>query len=316
SKVNIVLAVPGFLIAYAWGFLEDRRPAPVLAFVVGCLMVAFTFEMFRLVELGSLHSYVENSRQVIHFYRTWRTIGGDESTIGNLTRQLKLGLGVIPLLLWVGFVAFERARTPVGHDPERGRLKLSLILLIAGLVHFSWWWTINEAGWIRHLVPGIVYFAVGLPVLASLSRMQLVRYSGLAVFVVVLLPQLGSVREFVPITRPEARLTALQDTASFLNSLDSEGVSLWGCGWWANRDLHLVGDLRFYDCSDQASVASHLRSGEQLILVRSEFFNWENNPNFAALAQQCDTMTLFRSEPFVVCDATPWLKSPTSALGP
>ena len=135
------------------------------------------------------------------------------------------------------------------------------------------------------------------------------RYSGLAVFALLLLPNVSDVAQMTPETRSEARLTALLNTSAYLNSIESqdEDVSFWGCGWWANRDLHFVGDLRFYDCSDPGSVARHVRSGERLLLVRSEFFNWENNPNFAALAADCDQRTLFREWPFAICDATHWL---------
>jgi len=308
ARAFVLLAIPGFLIAYGWQFHTERRLGPVLAFIAGSLAVALALEMFRLVHLGSWGSYLENSRQVVHFYRTWGPSGdGDASTIGALMRQLKLTLGVIPLLLWVGFVAFERLRTPVG-DPERARFNFSLILAMAAVTHFIWWWILNDAGWIRHLIPAIIYFAFGLPVLASLSRMQLVRYSGLLVFLVLLVPQFGAIGEFAPMVRSEARLTALLDTSSFLKSLDSKGVSFWGCGWWANRDLDLVGDVHFYDCSDMDSVARHLAAGERILLVRSEYFNWENNSYFTRLAEECDRTVLFRREPFVVCDATLWLE--------
>ena len=44
-----------------------------------------------------------------------------------------------------------------------------------------------------------------------------------------------------------------------------------------------------------------------LLQVRSEFYNWEGNADFATLAEDCDKRAVFREGAFVVCDATPYL---------
>ena len=310
SKPQILTAVPGFCIVYAWQFVHDRRPVTLLAVAGGALAMASVFELFRLQHLGSWHNYVQNTRETYDYYRYWSSVGGtDYSTLHALLDETNLTLGVIPLLLLVGVLVVAGFRRLPSGAIERARLQLAVILLLAAAINFYWWWIENNTGFLRYLAPAIVSLAVGVPVLTTMSRTPLLRYAALGVFGLLLAPQLADIGQFTPMTHTESRLNSLQNTAAYLNSVESPAVSLWGCGWWANRDLHLVGDLRFYDCDDQASVAKHLRAGEQLLLVRSEYFNWENNPNFSALAQRCDTGKLFADGPFVVCDATPWLKA-------
>ena len=316
TKVAALLALPGFVFLYGGDLRKSKRLQSTVAFIGGGLVAVVAFEMFRLAHLGSVGAYVENSERTIEFYRNWTTPDVHPITIWGTARALNIELGLIPLLVWMGVALLASLRAPLSGAAYRGRFKLSMILLLAGATHLLWWWQLNDSGWIKHLVPGVLYLCVGLPLLGTLSRLSLVRYSGLVVVLLLFVPQVDLLSEFEPMFGREARLSALNDTASFLRPLDTEMVSLWGCGWWANRDLNLAGDLRFYDCSDLGSVERHLEAGEKLLLVRSENFNWENNPRVSALAKDCDSRVLFWEEPFIVCDATPWLQGFTSGRSP
>ncbi len=313
SKLYVFFAAPGFILAYAMLLQRERSVLPPIAFAAGALVIAAAFESFRLAELGSVHAYVQNTREVIHFYRTWGDlIGSDSSTLANLSQQLKIGLLVAaPFLIWLVVLMYDRLRAPAHSGVDGEKFTFGMILVVAAVTHFIWWWLINDAGWIRHMVPAFMYAIAGLFVLVTLSRVSLVRYAGLAVVVVLVVPQIGSFRDFTPMLGQEPRLSALASTSSYIRSLDSQNVSFWGCGWWANRDVALVADVRFYDCTDRASVSQHLGNGERLLLVRSEFFNWENSPALAAIASDCDTRAVFRNGAFSVCDAGSFLPPPT-----
>lgn len=317
SKLYVFFAVPGFLLAYGMMLHRERRVQPVMALAAGGLVISVAFELFRLAELGSLHSYVQNTREAVHFYRTWGDlIGSDSSTLESLSQQLKIGLLVAaPFLIWLVLLMYDKVRA-AAHDGVAGeKFTFGMILVVAAVTHFIWWWLINDAGWIRHMVPAFMYAIVGLFVLATLARVSLVRYAGLLVAIVLVLPQIGSFQDFTPMVRQEPRLAALINTSSYMRSLDPLNVSFWGCGWWANRDLALVADVHFYDCTDRASVTRHLGNGERLLLVRSEFFNWENSFVLAAIAKDCDTRALFRDGAFSVCDAGSF-SAPTEPADP
>jgi hypothetical protein len=258
---------------------------------------------------------VQNTRDIVAFYRGWETGGGDQSNLDNLVTQLSISFGVFAVFIWFGVVAFDWARRQRYTEIETRILTLSALLLVASAAHFFWWLVLNDAGWIRHALPGVMYLAVAGVVLASRLQFPVARLATAGVVGVLLITQADAMTDVEPVIGKEDRLVALLDTSDYLNETESADVSFWGCGWWANRDLDLVSEVKFYDCLDEASVRRHLDAGEQLLLVRSEYYNWEGSPVLASLAEDCDTRKLFAAGPFSVCDATPWLRANTPRPG-
>lgn len=314
TRVTAVLALPGFAAYLAWMLHGDRDTRPLGALVVGVFAVALPFELYRLAELGSVSGYLANTWELVGFYRTWGFTGSDHD-LESLLRQMSLGAGIFALLAWAAVLAYDWSRSRPLEAQERRAAGLAALLLIAGAVTITWWVLVNESGWYRHAIPGVMYIAVAVTVLASHARLPVTRFATAGVVLVLLLTQWPAVVERMPPSSPEPRLQAQLATRDALNSISGEGVSFWGCGWWGNRDLAYIGDFRFYDCTDAASVWKHLNGGERLVLVRSEYWNWEYNPALSALATDCDRRMVFQQWPFFVCDATDWLRSNTPPPG-
>ena len=311
-KVFVVYTVPGLVLLYAWTTISERRIAMPFLFAGGVLLVAAPFELFKLTQLGSWDAYVSNTQSVIGFYRGWDklSVGNDDfSTIGSLTRQLSIHFAVVPLLAWIGLLGLDRARSLRVPAEDQPRARLAAVMLCAASIHIAWWLLFNDAGWVRHAMPAAVYLVFGLGAAAELSPTPVLRYAGVAVFAVLLMSQVDAIGGLTPRVDREPRLTALLNTSSYMESIRSEDTSFWGCGWWANRDLTMAGGHHFYDCNDDASVARHMAAGERILLVRSEFYNWDNNAKFGEVAADCDERKLFANGPFVICDATPWFEA-------
>ncbi len=311
SKAFVIFSAPGFAVIYGWMLWRERDFRQPLALLAGMAAVAVPMEALRLISLGSLSAYVTNTRAIIHFYRTWGTGRGGQSSLHNLLVQLSMTLGAFALLALGGILAFDWLGRRELSPKEKRSLRLGVLLLIATTVHLFWWIVLSDSGWIRYAVPALMYLAVALTLLASHVRLRVTHFATAAVVGVLFVSQANAVTDYKPISSQEPRLEALISTSDYLHANSSPGISYWGCGWWANRDLAAVGDIHFYDCIDRASVWKHLDSGEQLFLVRSEYYNWEGSPVLTSIAQDCDTRKLFAEGPFSVCDATPWLRTNT-----
>ena len=72
-----------------------------------------------------------------------------------------------------------------------------------------------------------------------------------------------------------------------------------GYGWWVARDLEYllptVGNFK-----DAARLRPEDRAGKRVVLVRNEFFNWEESPDLRAFQMACDRRVLFQRQPFVI----------------
>lgn len=314
SRVTVVLAGPGFALVYAWMLWRERDARPLLALAAGGLAVAVPMELFRLAALGSPGAYVDNIRDFIHFYQDWGFEGGSHD-VHALLAQTSLTIGLFALLAWGGVVGLDWARRKQLTAQESRVLLLGVLLLIAAAVHLYWWLVINDAGWTRHAIPAFMYLAVAGTTLASHVRWRVTPFVTVALVAVLIATQWGAITQYKLITSRDSRLQAELDASAVVNEQAGPGVSFWGCGWWGNRDVAFVGDVHFYDCLDAASVWKHLDAGEELILVRSEFWNWENNPVLTSIAADCDRRTIFQEWPFFVCDATPWLRANTARAG-
>lgn len=315
SKVFVILTLPAFAVLYAWLFWRNRDPWPPIAFAGGMALVALPIELGKVIYLGGIEEWRENLAAVKHHYGTWNAGTGDQSSVRKLATQLSISIGVFPLAAWAGIVAFDWVRRRSWNATTARALLLAVVLLLAAAIHMYWWTFMNDAGWMRHAIPGLMYLAVALTLLASHVRLQITRYATFAAVAIIVVTQADAVTDYRPIIERESRLESLLSTSDYLNEIEDEGVSFWGCGWWSNRDLDFVGDVNFYDCLDRSSVWKHLDAGEQTLLVRSEFFNWENSPVLASIAEDCDRRMLFADGPFAVCDATPWLRANTPRPG-
>lgn len=314
TRVASALALPGFALFLAWMVWRERDAWPLAALAAGVLAVASPFELYRLAELGSVSAYIDNTGDVIEFYRTWGFTGSDHD-LESLLRQMSLSLGIFALIAWAGVLAFDWSRRGQLSEQEMRVAGLSVLLLVAGAVNLLWWVVLNDSGWYRHAIPGVMYLAVALTLLASHVRLRVTPYATAAVIAVLFATQGPVVADRDPPTSNEWRLEAQLATRDVMNDITDNNTSFWGCGWWGNRDLAYVGDFRFYDCTDAASVWKHLDAGERLVLVRSEFWNWENDPTLTAIQDDCDRHMIYEYVPFVVCDATEWLRENTPRPG-
>lgn len=310
TRLAMLLVIPAFALFYAWTLWRERDFRQALAFGAGGAAVALPFELFRLAELGSVNAYIDNTRDIVRFYQTWG-FGGADHDIESLLRQLSMKVAIFPAVAWAGLLGLDWARRRELTPVESRVLRLAVLLLVAAAIQLYWWLVINDAGWYRHAIPGVMYLAVALIALASHVRWRVMPFATAGVAAVLIVAQWNAVTIWKPFTSQEPRLEVMLAVSSLLQEKSAPGVSYWGCGWWANREMAYVADIHFYDCLDNASVWRHLDNGEQLILVRSEFWNWENNPVLTAIAEDCDRRMIFQEWPFFVCDATPWLRANT-----
>jgi hypothetical protein len=100
----------------------------------------------------------------------------------------------------------------------------------------------------------------------------------------------------------DPRLSALLQTRDEVMRLQqNESAILVGCGWWVPRDLEYVlpGVNNFRDCFRlrPEDVAS-----KRILLVRNEFYNWDNQAILDRYRDACDARPVYKLDPFVVSE--------------
>jgi len=190
--------------------------------------------------------------------------------------------------------------------------RTSWLLLCATGLHLAWWLAVSPTGWYRHLLPAIVYAAVLAGILAA-NVMAVSRRVGAACvlnycFTIALImpawyPQSG---DFPRIFRwdfdRDPRLSALLRTRDEVVRLQQdESTILVGCGWWVPRDLEYVlpGVNNFKDCF---RLRPEDTASKRIVLVRNEFYNWDQQPVLDRYRDACDARPVYTLDPFVISE--------------
>jgi 4-amino-4-deoxy-L-arabinose transferase-like glycosyltransferase len=190
--------------------------------------------------------------------------------------------------------------------------RVSWLLLSAVSLHLGWWLVVSPTGWYRHLLPAIVYAVVLGGILAA-SAMAVSRRVGIAcvlgycLTVALIMPAwYPRSGDFARVFRwdfdRDPRLSALLQTRDEVMRLQqNESAILVGCGWWVPRDLEYVlpGVNNFRDCFRlrPEDVAS-----KRILLVRNEFYNWDNQAILDRYRDACDARPVYKLDPFVVSE--------------
>lgn len=210
--------------------------------------------------------------------------------------------GGFHLLLFLGFnFAVQILALRQMLNKEKRRLKTVLFLLSCNInIHLLWWLTLSHTGWTRHLSQIFIYFAFIL----SLCVIKSKRFYQLILIGVGTLFILNGINNYFLLFRIETnkRYIPLMETKNYLENLKktNPNIIFLGCGWWANRDLEYVlsTTLNFGNCYN---VTQEFLNKNEVYLVRSDIFNWGNEPYITNFANECDkTGIIYTNSPFVI----------------
>ena len=303
----------------------SRRIRECLAFVAGAAVPFAAWEVWQFAAMGfSWHDWAGLKARQYAFIELWSGLGGVRQSTGlgsmlpgRLSQHAaalvdhfnglpSLILFPAALALAVGAIAVIPSKDPRSRDLRR----MTLVMLAAAATHLVWWCTLDSDGWYRHLLPGVIYFittaAVAVVAVFRVSRMV----GAIATFLLLLswMPQFENLKVvFNGEFRPQARLRALLAARDEMVKLQANPDFLFvGYAWWVPRDLEYllptVGNFK-----DVLRLQPDEVKGRKIVLVRNEFFNWEQSAEERAFQIACDQHTLFRRDPFVisVCPSLP-----------
>jgi hypothetical protein len=282
------------------------------------------WEAWQLAAVGSLHAWIELKQRQYSFFSTWSGLGGlqQTSSLGLLMRDSwirkgpllasyfgRVGLILFPAAVIVGTVALSLPPRRDGRQFPRV-LGVVLVILGAAVSHLVWWWTLDQDGWYRHLLPGTLYFLVGgaVAVAASFRRSSLVGTLAITLILVSWSPHFHNLKVvFARPLGPEPRLLALVAARDEMVQLQKDPSLVFvGYDWWVPRDLEYllpkVGNFK-----DGMRLRAEDVAGKRVVLVRNEFFNWEQAATEQVFQATCDQHVLFRRDPFVIseCQSLP-----------
>ena len=86
----------------------------------------------------------------------------------------------------------------------------------------------------------------------------------------------------------------MQATSSYLSKLKAEGVTLLGCGWWANRRLEyfMPEPLNFRQC-----LTGDFQNS--VLVIDRPLWNWENSEAIKNVENKCSQI-IFENGPYQV----------------
>jgi hypothetical protein len=320
TKNITALAFPAFVIALTiWGRSAGRW-RNVRWFLGGFALPLILEEAWKCAARGSIASWVQLKRAEVELLLGDQAISGATTLRSALERpwilvDTAVRNGGTLMADWGGGLALLAAAGATlaavwrrGTQADASRVislrTAAFILFGAGALHLVWWILLSPTGWARHLLPAVIYWLIAMAILTAL---QLQRSAFLAtittvMLVVALIPQLWKVP--APHFRAElsARTMALVATSDRVHRLRAEhDVILLGCDWWHNPDVDylLPAGANFRDC---LKVAPGDVRDKTLVLVRSEFFNWERSERLQRFQDLCEQHVLFRKAPFVVSE--------------
>ena len=319
TKIIAVFAAAGIGFAIIASSLRaaagiGRCARRMVALVMGFLLPVVLFEAVKAVAVGGPRALArltyDEIRYLIDTGSGMQELGAAQSklaatlqTVGrnaSILREHYFGSWVAAGAMAVILIGVLIAAGSAARKDDKAALAVQSLMLAAAL-HLAWWLAIYKLGMIRHLVPALVYFAVGA---ASASALRNGRRWALALLILlatVVSQRVGIFAGLVDINlTKDSRVAALLQTRDYLRAKQGEGATLLGCKWWRNVDLEYVlqGTHNFADCMS----AELLPVDTRFLLVRSEYWNWEHDPQVDEVQRACEEHVVYRNGPFAVSD--------------
>lgn len=306
-------------------------------FGMGVLLPFAAWNLWTLAAVGSWSVWLEIQRSFSDVFFETEALSRFDSLPGGATRLdpvvatftrnsaalVDHAGGALGVLLFTGAVAV----TLIGVFRNRGSARElardiapSAVLGGAAVTHGLWWLLFSPNDWLRYLFPGILYMviAVALAIGVGVRRAPRVFAVAMALLLASWYPQLRAVEWDLG---REPRLSALLATRDSLQTVvPDDRALLLACGYWVTWDLeYLLPEAgNFQDCLrlDPRAIGDR-----RLILVRNEFYNWEQSAQLERFRAACERTVLFAREPFVVSECPglwpltfPWAESEPQRL--
>jgi len=320
TKVIALLALPAFV-----GYLVlrdgERRPRTRrwAGFLGGASLPLGLRELWCVAADGGPIGWIDAKRQDFNIMFGPDSLSGAQTGLAGLAsprvfvETLVRNTGTLASE-WGGMLALAAACVATGaavwrsvrpvEPRSRSVHDAGLVLLLAAVTHLAWWLLLSPTGWTRHLLPGTVYWLMALSSLIAVRprRSATLAVASASLLIVALVPQFLKVSPPKLRLQPGVRAAALIATADRVREIQQDpDVILIGCGWWHNPDVDflLPSSASFRDCR---AVSEQERVGKRLVLVHSDYFNWEESEQLRRFQESCDRRVLFSRPPFVVAE--------------
>ncbi|OUL82351.1 ArnT family glycosyltransferase [Paraburkholderia hospita] len=268
--VALVCVAPAMLILTCVVFCQPDRKGRLIALYIGAVVPVLLWELFRLVEVGSAHAYVNWWRYQVAQIRAQsgaKNTGAVEGFLAKGAHHLSIlsdMTGVPAAVLAIGIVVPVFVGLLLALDKRtrsNTRLVLAVLVTVVSL-YFFWWMFISPTAmtWLRRILDGLVLLQC-LVVVAlvaawtrrpgphSLSGVREPR--GNVVLVVVLIPAIACslmlARNGESLTRPPQvpdyalNMYKMADTVRALPA----DATIFGTGWWQAPVVSLFSGRRF-----------------------------------------------------------------------
>ena len=319
TKTVAALAIPVFI---ACLFIHDKPGGAPLHrlrwFLFGVVCPLLLLETWKLIAQGSIATWAQLKGAEFELMFGGGSLSGATTVRSVLAEPRILAETIVQNSAtlandWGGWLALLAACSATlaagwmrGSAEASGSASVRItgfLLLGAAVTHAAWWLAFSPTAWARHLLPGVMYWLAALAVLIAVQsgRSLLLAATSSLLLLVALTPQLQRVSLKTGVT-PDARLSALIATSDRVRQMQNDpDVVLLGCGWWHNPDVDylLPSAANFKDCS---TLAPQDVVDKKLVLVHSEFFNWERSLRLQRFQESCDSHVLFKKPPFVVSE--------------
>jgi hypothetical protein len=205
-------------------------------------------------------------------------------------------ISIILIIITVALLSVQSR----GNSKSHYEYDISIVLILAGIIHFYWWLFLSSQGNVRHLVPALLYLLTSfasMTMLLANYRKHLMILSMLF----IMLPAVANMRQLFGLYKKSDKLIAQLETVEFIKYLKSinDNTVMFGAKWWANRDLEYllptVGNFR--DIAKCVIISGS--SGTQYLLIRNdEFWNRENSQDLSELANGSGLLIIYQNKPF------------------
>ncbi|MCP3728265.1 hypothetical protein M3I53_35030 [Paraburkholderia sp. CNPSo 3272] len=268
--VALVCVAPAMLILACVIFAQPDRWRRVFALGIGFSVPVVAWELFRFVQVGSAHAYVEWWRFQLGQIRAQSGVRHDnvvQGFLGKGLQHLSILAGmtgvpapllavciVVPLALGLSF-AFDRRR--LAHV----RLVLGVLVFVTGL-YFFWWLFISPDAmtWLRRIVDGLLLLQCLIVVVLTqawrrpggdtdrdVPNRKEVRAVMLLALVPVVVCQLLLIRSGQTVTRPPEPPSYALDMLTVANKVRAlpSDATIFGTGWWQAPIISLFSHRHF-----------------------------------------------------------------------
>ncbi|MEM5340216.1 hypothetical protein [Paraburkholderia azotifigens] len=268
--VALVCVAPATLILTCVVFCQSDRKARLIGLYIGAVVPVLLWELFRLIEVGSAHSYVNWWRYQVAQIRAQsgaKNTGAVEGFLAKGAHHLSIlsdMTGVPTAVLAIGIVVPVFVGLLLALDKRtrpNTRLVLAVLVTVVGL-YFFWWMFISPTAmtWLRRILDGLVLLqclvvvalVAGWPRRPDPHMLSSAREPrGNVVLVVALIPAIACslllARNGESLTRqpqvPDYALT-MYKMADTVRALPAD-ATIFGTGWWQAPVVSLFSGRQF-----------------------------------------------------------------------